>query len=179
VITTRRRLAYSLSFGLAAASSACGGDGLVLPNESRPASISVVSGDGQSAAAGAALAQPLVVSVVDALDRPVQGQTVAFTVDAGGGTVAPATASTDADGLASASWTLGTAAGTQSVKAQVQATGLPAPLVAGFTATATSGAGAVLEPVSGDNQTATVKSAHAYSLLVSETDAHQNPQSRH
>jgi hypothetical protein len=175
VITTRRRLAYSLSFGLAAASSACGGDGLVLPNESRPASISVVSGDGQSAAAGAALAQPLVVSVVDALDRPVQGQTVAFTVDAGGGTVAPATASTDADGLASASWTLGTAAGTQSVKAQVQATGLPAPLVAGFTATATSGAGAVLEPVSGDNQTAPVKSALADSLVVRVTDALQNP----
>jgi hypothetical protein len=175
VTTTRRRLAYSLSFGLAAASSACGGDGLVLPNESRPASISVVSGDGQSAAAGAALGQPLVVSVVDALDRPVQGQTVAFTVDAGGGTVAPATASTDADGLASASWTLGTGAGTQSVKAQVQAAGLPAPLVAGFTATATSGTGAILEPVSGDNQTAPVKSALADSLVVRVTDALQNP----
>ena len=148
--TTRRRLAYSLSFGLAAASSACGGDG-------------------QSAAAGAALGQPLVVSVVDALDRPVQGQTVAFSVDAGGGTVAPATASTDADGLASASWTLGTGAGTQSVKAQVQATGLPAPLVAGFTATATSGTGAILEPVSGDNQTAPVKSALADSLVVRVT----------
>ena len=173
--TTRRRLAYSLSFGLAAASSACGGDGLVLPNESRPASISVVSGDGQSAAAGAALGQPLVVSVVDALDRPVQGQTVAFTVDAGGGTVAPATASTDADGLASANWTLGTGAGTQSVKAQVQAAGLPAPLVAGFTATATSGTGAILEPVSGDNQTAPVKSALADSLVVRVTDALQNP----
>jgi hypothetical protein len=175
VNTTRRRLAYSLSFGLAVASSACGGDGLVLPNESRPASISVVSGDGQSAAAGAALGQPLVVSVVDALDRPVQGQTVAFTVDAGGGTVAPATASTDADGLASASWTLGTGAGTQSVKAQVQAAGLPAPLVAGFTATATSGTGAILEPVSGDNQTAPVKSALADSLVVRVTDALQNP----
>lgn len=173
--TTRRRLAYSLSFGLAAASSACGGDGLVLPNESRPASISVVSGDGQSAAAGAALGQPLVVSVVDALERPVQGQTVAFTVDAGGGTVAPATASTDADGLASANWTLGTGAGTQSVKAQVQAAGLPAPLVAGFTATATSGTGAILEPVSGDNQTAPVKSALADSLVVRVTDALQNP----
>jgi VCBS repeat-containing protein len=175
VTTTRRRLAYSLSFGLAAASSACGGDGLVLPNESRPASISVVSGDGQSAAAGAALGQPLVVSVVDALERPVQGQTVAFTVDAGGGTVAPATASTDADGLASANWTLGTGAGTQSVKAQVQAAGLPAPLVAGFTATATSGTGAILEPVSGDNQTAPVKSALADSLVVRVTDALQNP----
>lgn len=157
------------------ASSGCGGDGLVLPNESRAAAITIVSGDKQSAAAGAVLGQPLVVRVADALDRPVQGQAVAFTIQAGGGTVAPASAETNADGLASASWTLGAAAGSQSVQAQVQADGLPAPLLVGFTASAVSGVGALLELVSGDNQTAPVRSALADSLVVRVTDALHNP----
>jgi hypothetical protein len=175
VTTIRRRLAVLIAFGLAAGSSACGGDGLVLPNESRAASITIVSGDAQSAAAGAALGQPLVVRVADALDRPVEGQAVAFTIDAGGGTVAPGSATTDADGRASASWTLGAAAGTQRVQARVEGDGLPAALQVGFTASASSGAGAIIELVSGDNQTGPVRSALADSLVVRVTDALHNP----
>lgn len=173
--TIRRRLAFLIAFGLAAVSSACGGDGLVLPNESRAASITIVSGDEQSAAAGAALGEPLVVRVADALDRPVEGQAVAFAIDAGGGTVAPGNATTGADGRAAANWTLGATAGTQRVQARVQGDGLPADLQVSFTASASSGAGAILELVSGDNQTAPVRSALADSLVVRVTDALHNP----
>ncbi|MEO6055987.1 MAG: hypothetical protein ABIQ49_04030, partial [Gemmatimonadales bacterium] len=88
---TRRRLASLL---VLAAASGCGGDGLVLPDEARPAAIAIVSGNDQSAPAGAVLDQALVVRVTDALNRAVEGQTVAFTIDAGGGQVAPASAKT-------------------------------------------------------------------------------------
>ena len=78
--------------GLTVALASCGSD-VVLPPESQPAAIAVLSGDKQSALAGAPLGQPLVVRVTAADGRPVEGQAVAFTIDAGGGavTLAPQT----------------------------------------------------------------------------------------
>jgi hypothetical protein len=175
VTTTRRRFASLIAFGIATAVTACGGDGLVLPEEARPAAIAIAGGDAQSAPAGAALGQPIVVRVTDALNRPVEGQAVAFTIDAGGGQVTPASARTGADGEASASWTLGTATGQQRVQAKVVGDGLPATLLVKFSASAVSGAGAVLELVSGDNQTAAVGSALPDSLVVRVTDSLGNP----
>src|SRR6185369_12026324 len=125
--------------------------GLVLPNESRAAAITKVSGDEQSAAAGVALSKPLVVRVADAFDRPVEGQSVAFAIDAGGGQVTPASATTGPDGTASAAWTLGGAAGQQRLRAAVTGDGIPDGLLVNFNATAVSGAGAKLVLVSGDN----------------------------
>jgi hypothetical protein len=49
----------------------------------------------------------IVVLATDKFGNPVPGQTVAFTVTAGGGTVSPASRSTLADGRAAAQWTLG------------------------------------------------------------------------
>ncbi len=155
--------------------SACGGDGLVLPDEGRPAKITIVSGNGQSAPAGTALERALVVQVTDALDRPVEGQAIAFTIDAGGGQVAPGSAPTGPDGQASASWTLGGGAGQQLVKARVNGDNLPATLLVQFSASAVSGTGTVLELVSGDNQRAAVGSALPDSLVVRVTDALGNP----
>lgn len=172
--TPRRRFASLIAFGLATAVSACG-DGLVLPDEARPATITIVSGDAQSAPAGATLDQALVVRVRDALSRPVEGQAVAFTIGAGGGQVTPASARTGADGQASASWTLGAAAGQQGVQARVDGDNLPAGLLVQFSASAVSGAGEILELVSGDNQTAAVGSALPDSLVVRVTDASGNP----
>jgi VCBS repeat-containing protein len=151
--------------------AACGGDGIVLPDESRPAKIAIVSGDGQSAPAGATLGAPIVVKVTDALDRPVEGQTVAFAIDAGGGQVSPASAQTGSDGQASATWTLGNAAGQQRVQATVSGDDL----LVKFSASAVSGVGALLELVSGDNQVAAVGSALADSLVVRVTDSLGNP----
>lgn len=72
-----------------------------------------VSGDNQSAAANAALAQPLVVALQDGSGNPVAGGTVQFTVSAGGGSVTPTAAS---GGSYQTTWTLG-ASGTQTVVA--------------------------------------------------------------
>jgi VCBS repeat-containing protein len=175
VTTTRRRFASLIAFGLATGASACSGDGVVLPDEAKPAAIVIVSGDTQSAPAGAALDLPLVVKVTDALNRPVEGRAVAFTIDVGGGQVTPASASTGTDGRATASWTLGAAAGQQRVQAQVSGTDVPATLLVKFNASAVSGSGSALVVVSGDNQTAPVRSALADSLVVKVADALGNP----
>jgi len=171
LITTRRRYASLIAFGLCTILAACGGDGIVLPNESRPAKIAIVDGNGQSAPAGATLSEPLVVKVTDALDRPVAGQVVVFAIDAGGGQVSPPSAQTGEDGTASATWTLGSSAGEQRVQAQVSGDDL----LVSFSASAVSGVGALLELVSGDNQVAAVGSALADSLVVRVTDDLGNP----
>jgi VCBS repeat-containing protein len=175
VTTIRRHLASLIAFALAVVAFACGGDGIVLPNESRAALITRVSGDSQSAAAGQVLEKPIVVQVGDALGRPVEGQVVAFAVGAGGGQVTPATVTTGSDGKASTTWTLGGAAGQQKVRATVTGDGVPDGLLVDFSATAFSGAGANVVLVSGDNQTAAVGSALPESLVVRVTDELDNP----
>jgi hypothetical protein len=172
--STRRRFASLIVLGLAAVLGSCSGD-VVLPNESRAALITLLSGDKQSAPAGATLGLPLVVRVSDALNRPVEGQTVAFTIDAGGGQVTPASAKTGPDGQASASWTLGGGAGQQQVQAKVSGDGVPDTLVVKFHASAVSGSGASLQLVNGDNQTAPVNSALRDSLVVRVVDQFDNP----
>ncbi len=110
---------------------ACGGG----KKKSRPvpATISITAGNGQSAVAGTELPVALAVLVADGSSRPMSGVTVRWAVTSGGGTVAPASSTTDAAGHATTGWTLGTALGTQSVTATA---GALAP--AQFTATATS-----------------------------------------
>lgn len=169
----RRRGASLAVLSLAGMGWGCGG--VVLPDDARPAGIKIVSGDGQSAPAGQALDQPLVVQVIDALNRPVEGQTVTFGIDAGGGTVAPGSAETGTDGKASATWTLGSGAGQQTLHAQVTGDGAPAALQVSFSATAQTGVGANLVLASGDNQSAAVGSALPDSLVVKVTDVAGNP----
>jgi hypothetical protein len=173
VTSIRRRGASLVALALAGMGWGCGG--VVLPDDARPAGIKIVSGDGQSAPAGQALGQPLVVQVIDALNRPVEGQTVTFAIDAGGGTVDPGSAKTGTDGKASATWTLGNGAGQQTLHAQVTGDGASAALQVGFSATAQTGVGANLVLASGDNQTAAVGSALPDSLVVKVTDAAGNP----
>ena len=89
-----------------------------------PAEIVYVSGNNQSGKPGARLANPLVVEVVDANDDPVSGVSVRFAVTAGGGSVSPATATTNNNGRAQTKLTLGDALGENTVAARV--TGLTA-----------------------------------------------------
>lgn len=99
-------------------------------------SLLLQSGGGQTGAAGAALAQLIVIRVSDAYGNPVAGATVNFAVALGSVSVTEAT--TDASGLASATWTLGTAAGTQTLTVTSgELTGSP------LAVTATVGAGVV------------------------------------
>jgi len=69
-----------------------------------------VSGDGQTGSPGKPLSQPLVVELLDATNKPVENQTVQFQVTGGSGKVNGAqtvTTTTEVDGHAQATWTLG------------------------------------------------------------------------
>ena len=82
-----------------------------------------VSGSGQSAIVGTALADPLVVRARDGSGNPVAGLAVAWVVGDGGGSLAPATSITDGDGLASTLWTMGAAPATNRATAVVSGVG--------------------------------------------------------
>jgi hypothetical protein len=86
---------------------------------------------------GAAVPNGVTVKVTDAGGRAMPGASVGFTVKIGNGTVVPRVSITDANGQGSASWTLGTVAGTNQVVATVSgvsntvtfvATGEPGPI---------------------------------------------------
>jgi hypothetical protein len=99
-----------------------------------PASLAIQSGNNQSAMAFEALSAPVVVKVLDANGLAVPGATVSFAVATGGGSLSAVNGTSDANGLVSASWTLGGLVGTQSITAT--ATALPnAPLTVNATAT--------------------------------------------
>ena len=98
--------------------------------------MAINGGNAQTSAQSTALATPLTAIVKDVGGNPVAGDTVHWSVLTGGGTVSAAFSLTNASGIASVNWTLGAAAGAQSVSAT--STGLTgSPLT--FTATATSG----------------------------------------
>jgi hypothetical protein len=85
-----------------------------------PATIDLLAGAGQHAPAGRALAQNVVVRVIGRRGLPVSGALVTFRVAQGDGVLEPASALSDADGRARASWTLGGLPGSQSLIATVQ-----------------------------------------------------------
>jgi Domain of unknown function (DUF4082) len=72
--------------------------------------ITKVGGDNQTGTSGTALSSPLAVKVENG-GNPQSGVTVNFTVTAGGGSVSPATAVTDASGEATTTLTLGSTPG--------------------------------------------------------------------
>ncbi len=94
------------------------------------------SGDDQSAAPDAELADPLVVRLVDEAGDGVEGRAVAWVVAIGEGSAAPSSSDTDADGFASTTWTLGPESGVNTLNAVVSGIG-----VVSFTATAVGDGG--------------------------------------
>ncbi|HEX9310944.1 MAG TPA: Ig-like domain-containing protein [Gemmatimonadaceae bacterium] len=104
-----------LAFSLVAAQLSCGdssGPGRV------PASIDANSSVTLTAAPGTAVTELPSVLVRDAAGAPLSGAAVIFAVTSGGGVVTGANATTNSDGIATVgSWTLGTAAGTNTLTA--------------------------------------------------------------
>jgi hypothetical protein len=103
---------------LIAGASSCGDGGTGPAKPGPPARLEATTGDAQHALAGAALSQPLAVTVRDSKGIAVPNVTVTFAVTAGGGTVAPSTVVSNSSGLAGGvTWTLGTHGGQQAVLA--------------------------------------------------------------
>jgi adhesin/invasin len=84
-----------------------------------PASMRIYAGNNQSGPAGSQLSDPLCTNVLDAAGNLIVGAVVTYEVASGGGQLAsPASPATDASGIAiSGLWTLGSAAGPQTVTA--------------------------------------------------------------
>jgi len=128
------------------------------------------AGDGQTAAAGAAVRTAPSVRVSDARGNPVSGVVVTFAVASGGGSVTGPISSTGDDGVAAAgAWTLGAAAGANTVTAT--AAGIPGSVT--FAATGTAGAFTQwivsvsdYSPVAGDSVTIVAQKADAYGNAV-------------
>ncbi len=84
-----------------------------------PQSIRIVSGGDQEGNAGGALANPFVVEVRDGDSVAFEGVPVTFTVTSGGGTLSAASATTDSNGRAESTLTLGPDAGMNTVTVSV------------------------------------------------------------
>lgn len=80
-----------------------------------PTDLIVAQGNNQTAKASAALPNPIVMRVTGPGNVPMKGITVAFQVVSGGGLISPQSAITNATGEVTARWTLGAAAGVQSI----------------------------------------------------------------
>jgi len=120
---------------------------------STASSITLNGGDLQTSTVGISLATPYAVVVKDLAGLPVAGVPVSWAVPPNSGTIVPAQSTTNINGVATATRTLGPVAGTQTATASVGGlTGSPVT----FTATALPGAAAQLVKQSIDPQTGIV-----------------------
>lgn len=127
------------------------------------------NGDGQSGTVGQALASPVRV-IVTRDGTPEAGSAVTWSA-AGGGAIAPASATTDAAGIAAGTWTLGHTPGSQTATAALSgASGSPV----SFNASAAAGAAASMGAAGGGGQTGSVGSALATPLEVRVVDQFGN-----
>jgi PKD repeat protein len=154
-----------------------GGTDLLLPGDGQPAAIQVHDGDGQSGRVGEPLNDSLVFLVTDSRARPVEGAQVVFLLaDAGpGAAMVPDTATTDANGMATARFQLGTRIGPQAGQAMVvvpEGTQQPSTR---FSAVALSETANGIAAVSGDNQAGPAGSTLPEPLVVQVTDGFGNP----
>lgn len=82
-----------------------------------PSDLLVVQGNNQVARAGTALPVQIVLRVVGDNNTPIPGVPITLQVTAGGGSLNPASAITNASGEVTVRWTLGNQAGLQNVQA--------------------------------------------------------------
>lgn len=124
----------------------CRGEAVTGASDLDPATFAsnlrLVSGGQQSGAVALNLPQALTVRVVDAGGQAVPGAEVTWAVMSGGGTVNPPIGSSNAQGLVSTTWTLGTTLGEHRVRAYLRRGFLLDST--DFVATATPGAATVV-----------------------------------
>jgi len=138
-----------------------------------PASMTKSSGDNLVGPVGTTPQAPHQVLITDVNGNPVQNVPVVWAAASGGGTVNPATMSTDNLGHAQTMRTLGPVAGTQTTTATATIQGS---LVSDtFNIMATAGDASQMVVVDGQNQTGQVGTTLPSQLLVKVTDRNNNP----
>lgn len=138
--------------------------------------LSKNGGDNQTWTVALQAPQALQVRVTDANSNPIAGVTVTFAIATGSGSLGSPSATTNAQGVATSTWTLGQTAGTQTVNATATVpAGTLGPVT--FTATATAGNPAGISIQAGNNQTATINTDVAVDPQVRVVDSFNNPKS--
>ena len=134
----------------------------------------MVGGSGQTGTSGTALANAFTVEAVDGSGNPASGVPVTFSVTAGSGTLTNTATTTNSQGLASTTLTLGPSAGANTVTA-VSGTLAGSPITFTATATAASTTASSLVLVSGNSQSGNAGQALANPFTVKANDTHGNP----
>ena len=162
--------AATLVFGL---TSCGGGDGGSTGPEA-PASVALAMGGDQSATVGERLAVAIGIKVTTSAGKPLAGVPVNFSAAANSGRVSAGTATTNAGGIASVTWTLGPRAGADIDTVRASVSQHP-DLAVVVTASATAAAPASLSVVSGGEQIGEPGQPVAEPLVVLVHDAFGNP----
>ena len=136
-----------------------------------PTTPQIISGDAQSNTVDVALAQPFVVEVRDENGLVFEGVPVMFTVTAGGGTVQPKGTTTNAEGRAASTLTLGSEPGTNTVEVSVE--GISQRVV--FSAEANPRMPTTLSIVLGDNQSGLTGETLVNPFVVEVQDQNNAP----
>lgn len=148
---------------------ACKGDRGAGPDTPPPAALIVIQGDSQSGSVGTALQDSIIVLVTSSQNTPVAAA-ISFQVTSGGGTVSPQTVMAQADGRASAQWTLGLTLGRQTSSAKVRDWSSVPP--ASFRATANPGE---VDLVTVAPESTSVVEAKSLQLSAKVQDKYGNP----
>jgi plastocyanin len=160
----------SLWFAVASLVVGCGGGGSDTGTPPSTTAIAKAAGDAQNGTVRQPLASALRVLVTEG-GTPSSGVTVSWSTFAAGGSVDPPSAPTDADGIASTTWTLGTLSGSQAAQATLSGvTGSPVT----FSAAASPGAAMTLSKAGGDNQTGELNTTLAAPLQAKAVDQFGN-----
>lgn len=149
---------------ITATAGSANGSALITVIAGAPASASKITDVPATAIAGSA--NPIAVRVTDAAGNPVPAVAVTFAATAGGGSITPGNATTDATGIASASYRIGDVVGTNTATATVA--GL-SPV--SFSATGVAGPPAVITKVSADPASVVAGSTFGSEIRVRVRDA--------
>lgn len=168
VPTPTRGIVRHLSLASAAfALISCGETTVSVPLAA--ARVEAVGSSTLSGTAGQLLTDPIDVRVLASDNEPLAGITVSFAVTSGAGSVSPASATTDANGVARTRWTLGRTAG-----ANVLTASAGQGVSATFSATGRAGRAATASVSQGDQQLAAAGAQVALAPSVRVLDANGN-----
>lgn len=141
-----------------------------------PDRMYLISGDAQNAVVNQPVPEPLVVKVLDIAGQPMRNFNVEFVITSGTASFegqASFTATTDTQGLAHASPTIGTTAG-QTIRVEARAENVSnSPIV--FSLFTVAGEARKLVLVSGNNQTGRAEQTLPEALAVRVSDVYDNP----